>query len=80
MGEQPVLKHGDMVISEVSAICRYSADRFPGAGLAPASTPRAAAHISSGTFLHRLHRTRRNPQGDGMARRAAKNFGLGQLR
>jgi glutathione S-transferase len=42
MGKLPVLKHGDMVISEVSAICCYSANRFPGAGLAPPSTPRAA--------------------------------------
>jgi hypothetical protein len=48
MGKLPVLKHGDMVISEVSAM----ADGFPDAGLAPPSTTRAAADISSGTFLH----------------------------
>lgn len=36
MGKVPVLTHGDLVISEVSAICCYLADRFPKAGLAPA--------------------------------------------
>ncbi len=35
MGKVPVLTHGDTVISEVSAICCYLADRFPQAGLAP---------------------------------------------
>ncbi len=29
MGKLPVLKHRDMVIFEVSAICCYPADRFP---------------------------------------------------
>jgi glutathione S-transferase len=52
MGKQPVLKHGDMVISEVSAICCYSADRVPGAGLAPPSTPRAARPYLKWHFLH----------------------------
>src|SRR5579875_530708 len=37
MGKVPALKHGDMVVTEVAAICAYLADAFPAAGLAPAS-------------------------------------------
>lgn len=35
LGKVPVLAHGDVVISEVAAICCYLADAFPAAGLAP---------------------------------------------
>jgi glutathione S-transferase len=34
MGKVPAIKHGGVVISEVSAICTYLADAFPKAGLA----------------------------------------------
>jgi glutathione S-transferase len=36
IGKVPTLRHGKTIISEVSAICCYLADRFPQAGLAPA--------------------------------------------
>lgn len=36
MGKVPALQHGDVVITEVVAICAYLADRFPHKGLAPA--------------------------------------------
>ncbi|HRY08031.1 MAG TPA: glutathione S-transferase family protein [Hyphomicrobiaceae bacterium] len=46
MGKVPVLRHGDTVISEVSAICCYLADRFPEAGLAPAiDDPRRGPYL-----------------------------------
>src|ERR1700733_10615881 len=35
MGKVPALRHGDMVVTEVAAICAYLADAFPAAGLAP---------------------------------------------
>ena len=35
MGKVPALRHGDTVVTEVSAICAYLADRFPERGLAP---------------------------------------------
>jgi glutathione S-transferase len=35
MAKVPALKHGDMVVTEVAAICTYLADAFPAAGLAP---------------------------------------------
>ncbi len=35
MGKIPVLRHGDAVVAETSAICAYLADAFPEAGLAP---------------------------------------------
>ncbi len=35
MGKVPALRHGDMVMTEVAAICCYLADAFPRAGLAP---------------------------------------------
>jgi glutathione S-transferase len=38
MGKVPALRHGDMVVTEVAAICAYLADAFPQAGLAPAPT------------------------------------------
>jgi glutathione S-transferase len=36
MGKVPTLVDGDVVVSEVSAICCYLADAYPKAGLAPA--------------------------------------------
>jgi glutathione S-transferase len=36
MGKVPTLVDGDIVVSEVSAICCYLADAYPKAGLAPA--------------------------------------------
>lgn len=36
MGKVPVVTDGDVVVSEVSAICCYLADTYPKAGLAPA--------------------------------------------
>jgi glutathione S-transferase len=35
MGKVPALRHGDVVITEVAAICAYLADAFPDARLAP---------------------------------------------
>ncbi len=35
MGKVPTIVHGDIVITEVAAICAYLADAFPRAGLAP---------------------------------------------
>jgi glutathione S-transferase len=35
MGKVPALRHGDIVVTEVAAICAYLADAFPQAGLAP---------------------------------------------
>lgn len=36
MGKVPALRHGNVVVTEVAAICCYLADRFPSAKLAPA--------------------------------------------
>ena len=36
MGKVPALRHVDVVVTEVAAICTYLADAFPQAGLAPA--------------------------------------------
>jgi len=36
MGKVPALTHGDVVVTEVAAICAYLADAFPEAKLAPA--------------------------------------------
>jgi len=41
MGKVPALRHGDVVVTEGSAICAYLADMFPAAGLAPPSGDRA---------------------------------------
>jgi len=35
MGKVPALRHGDVIVTEVAAICTYLADAFPDAGLAP---------------------------------------------
>ena len=36
MGKVPALRHGDVVVTEVAAICAYLADAFAARGLAPA--------------------------------------------
>jgi glutathione S-transferase len=36
MGKVPAIKHGDVVVTEASAVCAYLADAFPEANLAPA--------------------------------------------
>lgn len=36
MGKVPAIRHGDMVVTEVAAICTYLADQFPLKQLAPA--------------------------------------------
>ena len=35
MGKVPAIRHGDVIVTEVAAICAYLADAFPAAGLAP---------------------------------------------
>lgn len=46
MGKVPVLVHGATVVSELSAICCYLADRFPEAKLAPAiDDPRRGSYL-----------------------------------
>ncbi len=37
MGKVPALKHGNVIVTEVAAICAYLADQFPEKGLAPAA-------------------------------------------
>lgn len=45
MGKVPALQHGDVVVTEVAAICAYLADVFPEKGLAPpAGSPQRAAY------------------------------------
>ncbi len=46
MGKVPALKHGEEVITEVSAICAYLADEFPQAKLnVPVGTPGRGAYL-----------------------------------
>jgi glutathione S-transferase len=46
MGKVPALKHGDVVITEVSAICTYLADEFPQAKLnVPVGTPQRGVYL-----------------------------------
>ena len=42
MGKVPTIRHGDVVVTEVAAICAYLADSFPEAGLAPPPAERGA--------------------------------------
>jgi glutathione S-transferase len=35
MGKVPAIRHNDVVVTEVAAICAYLADAYPAAGLAP---------------------------------------------
>ena len=41
MGKVPAIRHGEVVVTEVAAICAYLADAFPEAGLAPPSGSKA---------------------------------------
>ncbi len=46
MGKVPTLKAGDIVVTEVSAICTWLADEYPEANLAPpVGDPRRAAYL-----------------------------------
>jgi glutathione S-transferase len=46
MGKVPALRHRDVVISEVSAICTYLADEFPEAKLnIPVGDPRRGPYL-----------------------------------
>jgi glutathione S-transferase len=46
MGKVPALRHGDVVIAEVAAICAYLADAFPKAGLSvPIGEPRRGLYL-----------------------------------
>ena len=46
MGKLPVLVDGDTVVTEVSAICAYLADKYPDKGLAPkADSPERATYF-----------------------------------
>jgi glutathione S-transferase len=46
MGKVPALRHGDVVITENSAICTYLADAFPKAGLnVPIGDPRRGVYL-----------------------------------
>lgn len=40
MGKVPAIKHGDVVVTEATAICLYLADAFPTAGLSPDAAAR----------------------------------------
>jgi glutathione S-transferase len=42
MGKVPAITHKGQAVTECAAICTYLADAFPDAGLAPATTERAA--------------------------------------
>jgi glutathione S-transferase len=42
MGKVPTVRHGNVVVTEVAAICAYLADAFPKAGLAPPLAQRGA--------------------------------------
>jgi glutathione S-transferase len=48
MGKVPALKHGNVVITEVAAICCYLADEFPRAGLNVPVGHASAGPISNG--------------------------------
>src|SRR4030095_6784959 len=46
MGKLPALRHGDVVITEASAICTYLADEFPRAKLnVPVGDPRRGVYL-----------------------------------
>jgi len=46
MGKVPALRHGDVVVTEVAAICTYLADAFPEAGLSvPIGDPRRGVYL-----------------------------------
>jgi glutathione S-transferase len=45
MGKVPAIKHGDVVVTEVAAICAYLAETFPDAGLAPRTVTERGAYF-----------------------------------
>ncbi len=46
MGKVPALKHGDVVVTEVAAICAYLADEFPDKKLnIPVGTPKRGEYF-----------------------------------
>lgn len=46
MGKVPALRHGDVVVTEVAAICTYLADAFPKPGLSvPIGDPRRGVYL-----------------------------------
>jgi glutathione S-transferase len=46
LGKVPALKHGEVVVTEVAAICAYLADEFPAAKLnVPVGTPRRGLYL-----------------------------------
>ena len=71
MAKVPAIKHGDVVITEVSAICTYLADAFPKAGLARADRRSAPRPLPEMAVLPaelpgaRHHRSRLPAQGGG---------------
>lgn len=42
MGKVPMVRHGEVIVTECAAICSYLADTFPEAGLAPPTTARGS--------------------------------------
>ncbi|MCM2477015.1 glutathione S-transferase family protein [Rhizobium sp. CG5] len=42
MGKVPLVRHGEVIVTECAAICSYLADAFPDAGLAPPTTVRGS--------------------------------------
>lgn len=53
MGKVPAIKHGDVVVIEVAAICAYLADQFPEHDLAPAPAP-AISNSKRGSYYRWL--------------------------
>lgn len=51
MGKVPALRHGEVVVTETSAICAYLADRFPEQGLAPPDNDLARANYYRWLFF-----------------------------
>ena len=60
MGKVPTLDDGDIIVSEVSAICCYLADAYPKAGSGAGGDRQAARRpISSGCSMCRAASSRR---------------------
>ena len=59
MGKVPTIKDGDVVVSEVAAICCYLADAYPKAKLGAADRGQARGPISSGCSMDRAASSRR---------------------
>ncbi len=80
MGKLPVLRDGDVIITETPAILTYLADKYPKAGLAPAIDLTRARHIPAvAVLLRKLLRARADrPRPE--TRDAAVYAGLGQSR